>query len=122
MVLAITTCRGRPGGVLLAPESRSDRVVFLVPQATVMYGLSVVTCRGGRPVWVIGSGGANTPAPARVVYGDVPRGYAEQTAAQPLRPGCYRVTVSGPAWAEFVVNADGSVSAKSGAVDAAAER
>lgn len=103
------------GGVVVAADSRADRVVFLIPASPFLYGLTVSPCQSERPVWAVGSGGDSAPPPTRVVYGVVPAGFSERVVAQPLRPGCYRVTVSGPASAEFVVRADGSVRSASGA-------
>jgi hypothetical protein len=59
----------------------------------------------------VGASGSTTPAPAQVVYGEPPKGFLTKTGPRPLTPGCYRVIVSGPAEARFVVNRDGTVAA-----------
>jgi hypothetical protein len=62
-------------------------------------------------MWVVGASGSTTPPPAQVVYGEPPEGFLTKTGPRPLTPGCYRVIVSGPSEARFVVNNDGTVAA-----------
>lgn len=66
---------------------------------TYVEAFQVAECqeRGGRSsTWRIVRDGQTPPdnAPLRLTYGQVPRGYREMEAAQPLRPGgCYDASV-----------------------------
>jgi hypothetical protein len=72
-----------------------------------LYGLTVATC-GGRVRWTMRNADTDSAArPIRIVYGEAPPGYYSLVPPQPLRPGCYRATVSGPASVEFTVGEDG---------------
>jgi hypothetical protein len=88
-----------------------QRVVFRISSTPFFYGLTVVRCDRRRTMWVVGTPGDSTPPPARIVYGEAPKGYLTKTGPLPLTPGCYRVIASGPAEARFIVNADGTVAA-----------
>jgi hypothetical protein len=99
----------------IAPESRVEHVVFILNPPQLMYGLSVLRCGSDRAVWVIGQDASTTAPPTRIVYGETPNGFSVRTPAEPLRPGCYRVLVSGPRSLQFTVNDDGTVSAQTGA-------
>jgi hypothetical protein len=95
----------------IAPESSARHLVFTLAPSPLMYGLSVLPCGGSdRPMWEIAHDTGTSPV--RIVYGELPAGYVLRSPAQPLRPGCYRVLVSGPSSAEFMVNADGTVSSR----------
>jgi hypothetical protein len=61
-------------------------------------------------MWTLQNASTQSAArPIRVVYGEAPPGYYSSVPPEPLRPGCYRATVSGPATVEFTVGSDGSV-------------
>jgi len=73
------------------------------------YGLTVATC-GGHVMWTLQNASTQAAArPIRLVYGEAPPGYYSSTPPEPLRPGCYRATVSGPASVEFTIESDGRV-------------
>jgi hypothetical protein len=64
---------------------------------------------GAGAMWVVGprNGTANVQ---QIVYGETPPGFVSDQAPQPLKPGCYRVDVSGTGKTEFQVDANGAVS------------
>jgi hypothetical protein len=56
------------------------------------------------------------PAPAEIRYGVTPPGYISRRSAEPLTPGCYRISASLPGASgslDFWVRVDGSVAALS---------
>lgn len=79
------------------------------PPPGVLYGLSVVRCGSGRPVWIVGTGGVNAAPPSRIVYGSPPRGYANREGPGQLTPGCYHVFTSGGGSTHLLVREDGTV-------------
>jgi hypothetical protein len=99
--------------VTIAPESTARHVIFVIQSTSMLYGLSVFPCDGGRSLWTIGGGGSNSLPPSRIAYGETPPEFEERFPARPLTPGCYRVDVSGAHSARFTVNADGTVTADS---------
>jgi hypothetical protein len=111
LVVAVAACGETiDSDVCLAPESRAERIVFLTGASPLLYKLSAFPCGSERSVWTIGREGTNSAPPARIVFGETPPGYVERVHVQSLRPGCYRVVVSGPRSAQFIVNRDGTVS------------
>ncbi len=107
---ALVACATRVGpAVTIAPVSTAQHLVLHRVATDIFYGLLVRTCKGDRIMWDIGTGANAEPAPVDIVYGVAPAGYAVHTAPLPLTPGCYRVTVSGPATSEFIVDPGGNV-------------
>jgi hypothetical protein len=98
-------------GVVVEAAPSTQRVVFRITATPFFYGLTVESCNEKRTMWVMGASGSTTPAPAQIVYGEAPKGFLTKTGPRPLTPGCYRVIVSGPSEARFVVNNDGTVAA-----------
>ena len=98
-------------GVVVEAAPSPQRVVFRISATPFFYGLTVESCNEKRTMWVIGASGSTTPSPPQVVYGETPKGYLTKAGPVPLTPGCYRVIVSGPSEARFVVNTDGTVAA-----------
>ena len=119
VIVALAACAGR-NAVWLDPASTPERVVFRIsngPGSTAppsyFYGLTVMSCGGNVVLWTLrNSETTSASRPARIVYGEPPRGYYSADGPRPLRPGCYRVAVSGPATTEFRIGADGAVSAR----------
>lgn len=60
-------------------------------------------------VWIIGEDSLREPLVTRVTYGQAPLGYRSAVGPEPLRPGCYSVTVSGMGRVRFEVDSSGSV-------------
>ena len=116
---ALAACAGR-NAVWLDPASTRERVVFHIsngPGSTAppsyFYGLTVMSCGGSEVLWTLRNvDGASAGRPVRIVYGEPPAGYFSVDGPRPLRAGCYRVVVSGPASTEFRIGADGAVSAR----------
>jgi hypothetical protein len=83
----------RPG------DAPAFQFVYRREPLTYVEGFQVTACgeRGGASsTWRIVRDGQTPPdnGPLRLTYGQVPRGYRETTAAQPLRPGgCYDASV-----------------------------
>ena len=98
-------------GIAVEAAPSPQRVVFRISATPFFYGLTVESCDKKRTMWVVGISGSAAPPPAQVVYGEAPKGFLTRSGPVPLAPGCYRVIVSGPAEARFVVNADGTVAA-----------
>jgi hypothetical protein len=111
----LAACAGR-NAVWVDPVSTRERVVFHIsngPGSTAppsyFYGLTVMSCGGNQVLWTLrNSETVSASRPARIVYGEPPRGYFSADGPRPLRPGCYRVVVSGPASTEFRIAADGA--------------
>lgn len=63
---------------------------------------------GGGAAWVVGpqNGTANVQ---QIVYGETPPGFVSDQGPHPLKPGCYRVDVSGTGKTEFQVEANGAI-------------
>ena len=119
MLAVLAGCAGR-NAVWVDPASTPERVVFRISDSpgsaapqSYFYGLTVMSCGGGQVLWTMRNvDGAAAARPMRVVYGEPPTGYYSADGPRPLRAGCYRVVVSGPASAEFRVGADGTVSVR----------
>jgi hypothetical protein len=113
--LAVAGCAAR-NAIWVEPGSGDGRVTFRVsatPGGTApiehLYGLTVSTC-DGRVVWTMRSADvASAARPTRIEYGEPPAGYVSAAGPEPLAPGCYRATVSGPASVVFTVGGDGRV-------------
>ncbi|MGI8509036.1 MAG: hypothetical protein ACR2MQ_06895 [Gemmatimonadaceae bacterium] len=112
VILAACATSGNGPAVTIAPASTAQRLVFHRVAPNFFYGMLVTTCDGNQIMWDIGTGANAEPAPVDIAYGVAPPGYAVRTAPLPLKPGCYRATVSGPATSEFVVDAAGNVTAR----------
>ena len=93
--------------VSIEPAPAPDVVQFVIRDRNLVYGLSVVTCRG-HAVWTISNAELGL-VPSRVTYGVTPAGFVSRTGPEPLKPGCYDVIVSGPSRARFNVGEDGRV-------------
>jgi len=107
---ALAACATRVGpAVTIAPVSTAQHLVFRRVAQDIFYGMLVTTCKGDRTMWDIGTPANAAPAPQEIAYGVAPPGYAVRAGPLPLTPGCYRVTVSGPATSEFVVDGTGNV-------------
>jgi hypothetical protein len=91
--------------VHVEPAPAPSTVVFTLETRDLVYGLSVMTCRG-RDMWTISNeklGGA----PSRITYGVTPAGFATRTGPLPLEPGCYDIVLSGPSRTRFHIGSDG---------------
>ena len=91
--------------VRVEPAPAPSTVVFTLENRDLVYGLSVITCRG-RDMWTISNeklGGA----PSRITYGVTPPGFATRTGPRALEPGCYEIVVSGPSRTRFRIGNDG---------------
>ena len=91
--------------VRVEPAPAPSTVVFTLENRDLVYGLSVITCRG-RDMWTISNeklGGA----PSRIAYGVTPAGFVTRTGPRALEPGCYDIIVSGPSRTRFHIGSDG---------------
>lgn len=112
IAIAVAACREAiemNADVSIAPESRVEKVVFVIESSKLFYGFAVIPCQSERPVWSFGREGGNIPPASRIVYSETPPGYTERNHAQPLQPGCYRAIASGSKNLRFVVNTDGTI-------------
>src|SRR5262245_41317285 len=91
--------------VSIEPAPAPGVVQFVMRDRNLVYGLTVMTCRG-HAVWTI-SNAQLGPVPSRVTYGVTPAGFVSRTGPEPLKPGCYDVVVSGPSRARFQIGEDG---------------
>ena len=91
--------------VSIAPGPEPGVVQFVLKDRALVYGLTVMTCRG-RAVWTI-SNERLGPAPSRFTYGVTPNGFVSRAGPEPLKPGCYEVIVSGPSRVRFQIGQDG---------------
>ena len=66
--------------------------------------------REGRTMWAIVPQGDSAGTLRRVEYGVTPSGYSEVSQKRPLSAGCYVVTASADAVAEFTIDYQGEVS------------
>jgi len=103
LVAACATDNGQRVSVAPAPAPAS--VSFVLADRSLVYGLTVSTC-GGRTMWTISNVKLGQP-PDTISYGVTPPDFASRTGPSPLTPGCYEVTVSGPAHTRFEIGADG---------------
>jgi len=93
--------------VRVEPAPAPSTVVFTLESRDLVYGLSVMTCRG-RDMWTISNeklGGA----PSRITYGVTPAGFATRTGPLALEPGCYDIVLSGPSRTRFRIGTDGKL-------------
>ena len=91
--------------VRVDPAPAPSTVVFTLATRDLVYGLSVMTCRG-RDMWTISNeklGGA----PSRITYGVAPAGFVSRSGPRTLEPGCYEIVVSGPSRTRFRIGNDG---------------
>lgn len=93
--------------VSVAPAPAPAMVAFVLGDESLVYGLTVATC-DGRAMWTISNEKLGEP-PDSIRYGIAPPGFVSRTGPAPLTPGCYEVSVSGPAHARFHVAPDGTV-------------
>jgi hypothetical protein len=98
-------CAGDAHLVSVEPAPTPGVVAFAVGDRSLVYGLTVMTCRG-RVMWTI-SNERNVLSPTRIAYGVTPDGFASRVGPKALTPGCYKVIVSGPSSARFEIGADG---------------
>jgi hypothetical protein len=89
------------------PTPTPGVVVFAMNDRTLMYGLTVMTCRG-RAMWTISNERLGRP-PSRITYGITPDGFVSRLGPRPLTRGCYEVVVSGPSKKRFNIERDGGV-------------
>jgi hypothetical protein len=84
-----------------ADDVPAFRFIYDGDPVTYVDELQVTTCETRRvPTWrIVRDGQSPTDMrPLRIIYGQLPRGYRETTAAQPLQAGgCYRATAEYPA-------------------------
>ena len=64
-------------------------------------------------LWVIGNDSGGPVS--QITYGELPAAWTQYKQPLPLRPGCYRVTISGTGRTEFEVLSDGSIRQRSAA-------
>ncbi len=91
--------------VRVEPAPAPSTVTFTLENRDLVYGLSVMTCRG-RDMWTISNeklGGA----PSRIAYGVTPAGFVTRTGPRALEPGCYDIVISGPSRTRFRIGSDG---------------
>jgi hypothetical protein len=93
--------------IRVEPAPTPGAVVFVLEDRSLVYGLTVMTCRG-RAMWTI-SNGQLGGAPRRITYGVTPNGFVSRTGPGPLSPGCYEVIVSGPSRTRFHIGTDGQL-------------
>jgi hypothetical protein len=101
--------------VRVEPVPAPARVAFVFTDVSLFYGLNVTTCKGSRVMWLLSDEQLTAP-PARIEYGVAPPGFASRAGPEPLVPGCYVVTASGPSSARFELGADGRVTVDSSRV------
>lgn len=97
--------------VSVEPTPASGVVMFVLADRSLVYGLSVMTCRG-RVMWTM-SNERHGEAPYRITYGVTPDGFVSRTGPNALTPGCYKVVVSGPSSVRFHIGGDGRLTASS---------
>ncbi len=93
--------------VRVEPAPAPSTVMFTLESRDLVYGLTVMTCRG-RDMWTISNeklGGA----PSRIAYGVTPAGFVTRTGPRALEPGCYDIIVSGPSRTRFSIGNDGKL-------------
>ena len=93
--------------VSVEPAPKAGVVEFVLTDRSLLYGLTVMTCRG-RAVWTISNSRLGL-APGRITYGVTPDGFVSRVGPEPLEPGCYDVVVSGPSRARFHIGANGQI-------------
>jgi hypothetical protein len=99
-----------PQHVSVAPAPAPTVASFVLADRSLVYGLTVATCNG-RAMWTISNQKLGQP-PDTINYGVTPPGFATRAGPTPLTPGCYEVTVSGPARTRFEIGADGRLIVK----------
>jgi hypothetical protein len=117
---ALAACASARNAVWVQQGSNNARLVFRVADEpngaappSYFYGLAVTTCGGEHVLWAIRNGDDNAAIrPVTITYGQPPQGYYSAVGPTPLRPGCYEVTISGPASTRFTVARDGSIKAE----------
>jgi hypothetical protein len=103
--------------IRVAPTSNRDSLVFVIGGArpggapTPVYGLSVVRCADGWPVWTIAADGSHL-MPERIAYGQVVPGFVVHDGPQRLSAGCYKAIASEAAPVLFDVSPSGQVSVR----------
>ena len=93
--------------VSVEPAPKAGVVEFVVQDRNLLYGLTVMTCRG-RAVWTISNARLGL-APSRITYGITPDGFVSRVGPEELEPGCYEVVVSGPFHVRFHIGEDGKL-------------
>jgi hypothetical protein len=106
--------------VRVEPAPPPGTVVFALERRTLVYGLTVMTCRG-RDVWTISNEKLGGP-PSRIAYGVTPAGFVTRTGPRALEPGCYDIIVSGPSRTRFRIGADGRLTASRDSSQRAGQR
>jgi hypothetical protein len=105
MLLSVACASNESQVVSVAPAPAPAAATFVLGDQDLVYGLTVSTCNG-RTMWTLINEKLGLP-PDSIRYGVAPPGFASRTGPAPLRPGCYEVTVSGPAHARFHIGGDG---------------
>ena len=117
MLAAVASCAACEADVSnlvrVEPAPSPSTVVFTLESRDLVYGLSVMTCRG-RDMWTI-SNAKLGGAPSRITYGVTPPGFATRTGPRALEPGCYEIVVSGPSRTRFNIGNDGKLVVNSSA-------
>jgi hypothetical protein len=112
LFLAMVLLAGCPREERIWLESGAsrDRLVVLrgeqngQPEGRWLRGFVVQTCAGGvfggtaENLWEVWINDSAPPRayPSRIVYGEVPQGYASPAAAKPIAGSCVRVVAGGP--------------------------
>ena len=116
VLAAVTTCAACATDVSnlvrVEPAPPPSTVMFTLESRDLVYGLSVMTCRG-RDMWTISNeklGGA----PSRIAYGVTPAGFVTRAGPRALEPGCYEIVVSGPSRTRFRIGNNGHLVVNSG--------
>lgn len=91
--------------VSVEPAPKAGVVEFVLKDRNLVYGLTVMTCRG-RDVWTISNVRLGL-APSRITYGVTPDGFVSRVGPEELKPGCYELVVSGPSRVRFHIGEDG---------------
>jgi hypothetical protein len=109
--LVLASCAPQAAYVVrVTPGTPPSVPVFMLPPNSAgFYGLFVAPCRGGRPVWQIGSGGGQASQPASITYGKAPDGFATLAGPTALTAGCYDVVASGGGKGRFTVLPNGTL-------------
>jgi hypothetical protein len=93
LVLEFGRERGTPGGAAIG--------------AIRIYGCDAPGTGSGAQ-WVVGPTGGTADV-REIKYGETPAGFTSDQGPQPLKPGCYRVDVSGTGKTQFIVEPSGQV-------------
>lgn len=118
IVAAVTACPEK-SSIWVIPGSTVERLEFGVGKSRNDSGgfwtsvVRVYRCDGPSAGpgadWVVHADTTKFPRLKRVIYGEVPPGWATGEGPAPLTPGCYRAAISGTGKTEFHVQPDGGI-------------